>query len=342
LLIDGIGQIALDDWVNSGFNKWASLHVVLVWEDGNVFQERTMSRRKAFTLVELLVVIGIIALLISILLPALNRAREQAKEAQCLSNLRQIGQALAMHAGEHKQHYPLAGVLWGPADATPNLMKDPGQQYWSYWADPTKANKTYIAPMPFALAPYLGKAGGIQSVADYLNSNIVRVFTCPSNFDQMQGGASSVQYSHWIQCNGGYVGPDLPSSFAFNEAVFGWADSAPPNPGGIYNHSRCRGNVARLPHPADLLLLADAMPRGSDGWMVYNDHYATDTLETFYLGTYDGTDPDLFDKARHYGKMGILFADMHAEDVNIPTAPASLGSNYGGVFNQINCSNGMH
>jgi prepilin-type N-terminal cleavage/methylation domain-containing protein len=64
-------------------------------------------RAHGFTLVELLVVIGIIALLISILLPALNRAREEARRTVCLTGLRSFGQLLNMYANDHKGHVPL-------------------------------------------------------------------------------------------------------------------------------------------------------------------------------------------------------------------------------------------
>ena len=111
-----------------------------------------MTTRRAFTLVELLVVIAVIALLAAMLLPALSNARQSGRRTACASNLRQLGVALSIYAGENEGDFPVANrtnrwpsqlhrnyenldVLLCPADRTPpptNLGVTPDEAPRSY------------------------------------------------------------------------------------------------------------------------------------------------------------------------------------------------------------------
>jgi len=119
--------------------------------------------RKAFTLVELLVVIGIIAVLIAILLPVLAKAKELTNRISCASNLRQLGTALMMYLNENKQWYPAPGV-------------EAQYEDWIYWQSGRDINQSRIVP-------YLGKRFS------------PKVFRCPSDNPHPTG---LYQYSYTI------------------------------------------------------------------------------------------------------------------------------------------------
>jgi prepilin-type N-terminal cleavage/methylation domain-containing protein/prepilin-type processing-associated H-X9-DG protein len=99
-----------------------------------------MRRREGFTLVELLVVIGIIAVLIGILLPSLNEARKQAQATACAANLRTIGQGIATYVAENKGTLPAAYYYEAPGQdpATANPIK--GYIHWSSYIFTAKSD----------------------------------------------------------------------------------------------------------------------------------------------------------------------------------------------------------
>jgi prepilin-type N-terminal cleavage/methylation domain-containing protein/prepilin-type processing-associated H-X9-DG protein len=138
-------------------------------------QARPSITRSGFTLVELLVVVGIIAALVSLLLPAMNKAREAARSVQCLSNLRQIMLATAMYAAHNNDGLP-AG------DNSPS-----GSDY--NW--------------PLAIAPYCG--GGNSSSPGGVR--YPKAYQCPSATYPGQG---NLHYS----CNT-VVMPDLTRTYGF-------------------------------------------------------------------------------------------------------------------------------
>jgi prepilin-type N-terminal cleavage/methylation domain-containing protein/prepilin-type processing-associated H-X9-DG protein len=232
--------------------------------------------RRAFTLVELLVVIGIIAVLISILLPTLGKVRRQANTLQCSSNMRQVAMALIMYIHDNKGRFPSAGIppipayprgWWWPNElvrqgyvktASINVYKKPN----SNPATDKKFNRANPFRCPEGVDEDYSQAPGFPQ-GDYPTDALNNGFTL---FNDNDAAIEGFGIPSWYQLNcrvgttaGGTVqgGMDWPGGKSATPFVWFNTQGTQANPP-ILNDSRLRRTTGVVKRGSELIMVAEA------------------------------------------------------------------------------------
>ncbi|MCC6143643.1 MAG: prepilin-type N-terminal cleavage/methylation domain-containing protein [Candidatus Hydrogenedentes bacterium] len=265
--------------------------VVFVSRGGAAPVPCAVRRRRGFTLIELLVVIGIIAILTAILLPALGRARSQARSTQCVNNLRQLYLANTMYAAEHDGRYvPAAPDMYDfmLANAPPDHFG--GRVRWHG-----------VRATPNPDTPFDPNQGPLS---DYLPDG--RVKECPEFFEYRKDALNAFEAG-----GGGY---------GYNMAYIGSTLFRSDN---LMEAARSGVIDVSIKHPARTLMFADAaIPQ--DGYIVeYSFIEPPRPVSSAYPHGEPGEDnfasPTIH--FRHFGRANVVWADGHITSEKWEWAP---------------------